>query len=60
VAAALGRAVEVDTAAYGSDHPEVATDLEALAAVQDRQGHVVAAAASRARAQHIRDLQQQP
>jgi tetratricopeptide (TPR) repeat protein len=49
--ATLNRAVEVDTAAYGPDHLEVATDLEALAAVQERRGDVEGAVASGARAE---------
>jgi hypothetical protein len=54
--AALTHAVQVDTAAYGSDHPEVATDLEALAAVQEQRGDTAAAAASRREAERIRSL----
>jgi Tetratricopeptide repeat len=57
VATALTGALQVDTAAYGPDHPKVATDLEALADVQERQDDSAAAAASRAEAQRIRDLQ---
>jgi len=56
----LGRAVEVDTAAYGPDHPEVATDLDALAAVQQQQGNVEGAAVTQARARTIREQQQEP
>lgn len=34
----LAGAVALDTAGYGYDHPEVATDLETLAEVQDQLG----------------------
>ncbi len=58
-AAALGRAVEVDTAAYGPDHPKVATVLDALAALLERQGATSGVTATRARAQRIREQQQE-
>jgi hypothetical protein len=50
--------VEVDIATHGPDHPKVATDLDALAAVQEQQGNADDAIATRAQAQRIRDLQQ--
>ncbi len=56
-AAAFGRAAEVDTAAYGPDHPEVATDLDALAAVLEQMGRAEDGMAAQARAQRIRAQQ---
>lgn len=50
----LGRAVGIDEAAYGDDHPEVATDLEALAAAQQRAGDNAGAVASLRRTLEIR------
>jgi tetratricopeptide (TPR) repeat protein len=57
--AALQAAVVAHTCAFGPDHLKVASDLDALAAVQEQQGNAEGSAASRAQAERLRDRQQQ-
>ncbi len=54
----LAGAVALDTAGYGYDHPEVATDLEALAEVQQQLGDHEAGTESRRRGERIRQSTQ--
>jgi hypothetical protein len=50
----LDLALRIDEAVYGSKHPEVATDAEALAPVLDALGEHARAQSLRERAQRIR------
>ena len=56
----LTRATAIDEHAYGPQHPEVATDLEALAGGQRRIGDVAAAISSLRRALEIRRRDEGP
>ena len=49
----MRRALAIDEASFGPDHPDVATDLNNLATLLEDQGHWSAAVALRARAKPI-------